>query len=114
MKYGIIAAACVAILAAGCATTDTQSPAPVAGKQDAAAPATQKAAPVEELSGPVASRTETSKDAEDKVICRQITPTGSHRKKMVCRTVKEIRQARDESQDALRSRQGPALQDTSN
>ena len=109
MNYGIFAAVCATVLLAGCATTESQTTA-AAPAATPAKSAEQGASKVEELSGPVASRTESSKDAEDKVICRQITPTGSHRKKTICRTVKEIRQARDESQDALKSRQGPALQ----
>lgn len=105
----------MAVFAAGCATNPGVAPAkpvavapqPVAKAEPADAEAGSQ---VEEtITNAVASRTESSKDAGDKVICRQIMPTGSHRKKTICRTVKEIRQARDESQDAMRSKQGPSL-----
>lgn len=122
MKNKLFAAALGAVFLGACASNPgmVPAPAPAAVAETGSATNTVEAArtksgaaqdrPTEEtITNAVASRTESSKDADDKVICRQITPTGSHRKKMICRTVKDIRQARDESQDAVRGRQGPAL-----
>lgn len=48
-------------------------------------------------------------DEDDKVICRRYTPTGSHRARTVCRTVKEAEIERQAAQETLRKGRGTAL-----
>ena len=43
---------------------------------------------------------------EDRVTCRRVTPTGSHRSKTICRTVSEAEIERDAAQETLRKGRG--------
>ncbi|MBT8143301.1 MAG: hypothetical protein KJO55_01290 [Gammaproteobacteria bacterium] len=103
MNIKMICAAAVAVALTACATT------PEPTRVAAATPATEAAKATAEMTQEekVAAYNEQQADKKDKVICRTVTPTGSHRKKTICRTVKEIDEDRDSAQDAMRQMQNP-------
>ncbi len=105
MKFQILLAALLALSVSGCASTPATSTAPAAEKTAQAA----ESAKTTEMEDEVLARTETSADDEDRVICRTIMPTGSHRKRTICRTVRQIKDERQSAQDALRTKQGATV-----
>ena len=119
MKQQVVLFSVIAVLTAGCASTGTDTatrPAAVDASQSVpaqpakVAPAeSTKVAAVTSEDVVTASSREYTDDA-DRVVCRQITPTGTHRKRMVCRTVGSIKKDRQAAQDALRKRQGSSMQ----
>lgn len=100
--FRAITATAAAIVLGGCAANP-------ATQDVAAAAPKQEAVPASAAEAEVLARTESSTDDADRVICRQITPTGSHRKKTICRKVSDIRSDRNSAQDAMRSQQGATI-----
>jgi len=106
MNEKLLIAILATFVCAGCAST------PATESQTAVEPAVEKSSGTvdsETVVSDVVARTESTEDSDDRVICRTITPTGSHRKKTICRTVSDIKQDREAAQDAVRHKQGPAI-----
>ncbi|MBT8144698.1 MAG: hypothetical protein KJO55_08355 [Gammaproteobacteria bacterium] len=104
MKRVTIIFALAALGLAGCATEPAVAPAPEEVAVAATEGETGSADAVDR------SKIESTADSDDKVICRQITPTGSHRKKMVCRKLGDIKRERRSAQDALGKTKGATIQ----
>jgi type IV pilus biogenesis protein CpaD/CtpE len=91
-----------AALLAGCASTDApmKETAPQFTEAEKAEMSTEEKAEVYNAS--VAQE-------EDRVVCRRVTPTGSHRSKTVCRTVSEAAVEREAAQETLRKGRGTSF-----
>ncbi len=89
-------------LLAGCASTDApmNETAPQFTKAERAEMRTDEKAAVYNAS---------VMDEGDRVICRRVTPTGSHRSKTICRTVSEANIEREAAQDTLRKGRGTSF-----
>lgn len=87
------------VLIAGCASTDApmNETAPKYTEAEKAEMSTEEKADIYNAS--VAQE-------EDRVTCRRVTPTGSHRSKTICRTVSEAEIERDAAQETLRKGRG--------
>lgn len=108
MIYKNLGVALLALGLAACASTPPAQSVEVAAAQMTEEEKLAAAAKAEMThEEKVAAYNEQQADKEDKVVCRTITPTGSHRKKTICRTVSEIKKDRDSAQDAMRQMQNP-------
>jgi len=98
MRYRLFALFAAGLLA-GCASTDApmKETAPQFTEAEKAEMSTDEKAAVYNAS---------LTDEEDRVICRRVTPTGSHRSKTICRTVSEAAVERDAAQETLRKGRG--------
>lgn len=88
-----------AMFAAGCSSTPVDNEAAAAEAAKPTFTDEEKAAMTTDEK--VAIHNETAKP-EDRVVCRRQVVTGSHRKKMVCRTSGQIRQDQDAAAELLR------------
>ncbi len=98
MRHRLFALIAAGLLA-GCASTDApmNETAPQFTEAEKAEMSTDEKADVYNAS---------VTDEEDRVICRRVTPTGSHRSKTICRTVSEAAVERDAAQETLRKGRG--------
>ncbi len=92
IKMLSLAAVTMAVVLGGCATSDTNPTSAPTAEQVAA---TNSASKAEAYNESVAE--------EDRVYCRRVVVTGSHKKRTVCRTASQRRAEAEAAQEAIRS-----------
>lgn len=56
-------------------------------------------------SNPAGDNAQAGNEEGEKVVCRRVAPVGSHRKRTVCKTVRDIDEEREGAQRTIRNRQ---------
>lgn len=95
----------MAMLVTGCASSGTETKSTAAATAKPTFTEEEKANMTQEEK--VAIHNATAEE-EDQVICRREGITGSHKKRTVCRTVKQIQQDQDDARDSMKSATGAA------